>query len=379
MIAKRWRCPCYFRITFLSFFLSLAGLSIVPFYLMLATTTPTFKFPYGTSPHEQQEPYQEQQQLRQQHHQQQKRQHAETEIQWYDSKYIGVSAQFIDYFSGTWIIPVLTYIDTVDTDMVGTLEDSVHVIWNGRSNRPNIRMSVDWFDLCVEHMSKWWKLIEISSIWINNVGIRRITDNFKAYIDGNIDTKGSTVYISEDADGSNNNVTSEWIWMKDPNDQRHVQQLDHDRLLHPTIAAIAFQPYEQVFSTNDIKRDRSIQLTVTSLGATITSLTRAGFGRILVVGAKDSDKSFFDQTVRMILLKDGNGTNIRTTTTTKVVPSPASTVLMDYDARDSRRSVPAIEDLVTEYAFIQVQNRSWLASKWMDPGAAHDGPPAITP
>jgi hypothetical protein len=159
-------------------------------------------------------------------------------------------------------------------------------------------MFVDWTEFMVMHLSKWW----------NELGILNDSDptmfNHTIHILRN--------YLEEVATSSN--------------DAEHSP-------LHPTIAAIAFAPYN---SREDAKRGE--QLTAHSLAATIASLYHVGFGRVVVTGYNDQDETrvheAFDLLHKLIATKDAG------------------------------QSVPA-KIGNTELAYVKITDESWLKTQWV--------------
>ena len=106
------------------------------------------------------------------------------------------------------------------------------------ANDGKVRMTTDWLDLAVEHMSKWWKLIEHSG-----PALDRVIDILTRY------TKSRRI-----VDGSTSDVPRE------------------------TLVVIAYAPYAQK------------KLTRWSLVATISSYISVGMGRIVVSGRLPEDE-----------------------------------------------------------------------------------------
>mmetsp|Transcript_10345 Transcript_10345/g.24644 ORF Transcript_10345/g.24644 Transcript_10345/m.24644 type:complete len:194 (-) Transcript_10345:1253-1834(-) len=58
------------------------------------------------------------------------------------------------YYSGSWIQPIEPFLD-LRIESMQSLEDASHRVYF--ENEKNVRMSVDWLDFAVEHLSKWCK------------------------------------------------------------------------------------------------------------------------------------------------------------------------------------------------------------------------------
>lgn len=106
------------------------------------------------------------------------------------------------------------------------------------ANDGKVRMTTDWLDLAVEHMSKWWKLIEH-----NGPALDRVVNILTRY------TKARRIF-----DDSTSDVPQE------------------------TLVVIAYAPYAQT------------ELTKWSLAATLSSYISVGMGRIVVSGRLPEDE-----------------------------------------------------------------------------------------
>jgi len=146
-----------------------------------------------------------------------------------------------------------------------TLEDASHAAFH--ENRKDVRMSVDWLDFAVEHMSRWIKKLDLINDKHNDVAFKRITDNQIDYIKATPEKTKELISGTKPKEGS---------------------KLDVVPVLHPTIAIISFKA---AFSddASSVEASRAGKLTATGLGATIASLMRAGFGRIVCTTVDDQD------------------------------------------------------------------------------------------
>lgn len=158
-----------------------------------------------------------------------------------------------DMFSATWLQPVSSFLK-MDVDNIKTVEDGCfQAFW---ANMSAVRMTVDWLDFSVEHMSKWWKVAGVFDTR-DGIAFNRAVTAFRSYV--------------------------------------RNTKLDRHELspLRETFAIIAFQSYLYL-KENESPRART--LTVSSLGSSIASLARAGFGRVVVAGMNDYDKGLVQET-----------------------------------------------------------------------------------
>eukprot|EP00544_Gedaniella_sp_CCMP2646_P005118 CAMPEP_0202493882 /NCGR_PEP_ID=MMETSP1361-20130828/10040_1 /ASSEMBLY_ACC=CAM_ASM_000849 /TAXON_ID=210615 /ORGANISM="Staurosira complex sp., Strain CCMP2646" /LENGTH=388 /DNA_ID=CAMNT_0049124243 /DNA_START=312 /DNA_END=1479 /DNA_ORIENTATION=+ len=153
----------------------------------------------------------------------------------------------LDYFSATWIQPMSTFLK-LDTNRIINVEMGVFRVW--RENLDRMRMTLDWMDFSVEHLSKYWKNAQA---FFDPVSYTFITSSLERYI------------------------------------QRANLNFSHELspALQETIAVIAFQPYSSGHKPQEAKH-----LTVLSLAATMASMIQVSFGRILVVGYERGDAGF---------------------------------------------------------------------------------------
>lgn len=100
-------------------------------------------------------------------------------------------------------------------------------------------------------------------------------------------------------------------------------------LLHPTIAIVPFMSYVKKGS-GQVTLDRSTNLTIASLGATLASMARVGFGRIVVVGLDDGDECLVREAFELL---------------------PSSNNSKNQNA--------------TDYAYVQIRNETWYRTKFI--------------
>jgi len=179
-----------------------------------------------------------------------------------------------DYFSGTWYMPIQNF-RSLNAKAMLTVEDASHEAFF--ENREDVRMTVDWLDFANEHMSRWYKKLDVLSADNNDVAIKKITGNFLKYIQATPARTKALMAMLKSKSKSAPTSTSTSSPVRP--------------LLHPTIAIISFGGILKKSGTV-LEMERSRNLTITTLGATITSLLRVGFGRIVCTGIDDIDKIF---------------------------------------------------------------------------------------
>jgi len=190
---------------------------------------------------------------------------------WLDHKH--TNKQKCDYYSGSWLIPVRNLLDLPAQDMM-TLEDASHQVYY--SSPKDVRMSVDWLDFSAEHLSRWFKKLDMVSKRHNDIAINKLTGNLLRYLQ---DTPLRTKQLLDLPTSSSSSEPSQ-------------------PLLHPTIAVVSAASMLNTKTPTSIKR--SNDLTITTLGATVASLLRAGFGRIVCTGITEEDKLAVKETFALI-------------------------------------------------------------------------------
>ena len=171
------------------------------------------------------------------------------------------AATLNDAFSAAWWAPTSNFLKYEDVEIVSASPEGASFEMF-RANDGKVSMTVDWLDLAVEHMSKWWKVIYNDGNG-NRVELeqssKRVVDIFQKYV------KSRQPITSTTNGESNVGIT-----------------LDMMEVPQSTLAAIAYMPFS---STIDPKN-----LTVWSLAATISSLVQFGIGRIVVSGRLIEEK-----------------------------------------------------------------------------------------
>ena len=133
-----------------------------------------------------------------------------------------------------------------------------------------LRMTLDYLDFSVEHLSKWWKMLD----WHQYpIVYDSITSKLARYI----------------------TYEDEFPTPDDP-------------VLKTTVATIAFQPYS--IPSNFAKKkgydfetwqERAHNLTVLSMAATIESLRRAEMGRVVIAGSLDMHEKYAQDSFRYLV------------------------------------------------------------------------------
>lgn len=140
-------------------------------------------------------------------------------------------------YSGSWWVPLSSFLRYKEVEVVdGWQEGASFDMFE--ANIDKLRMTKDWLDLSVEHMSKWWKQVLWKKGKHNGPALDRVIQILTKY------------------------TTSRRI--VDPGHGSDVPQ--------QTLVVIAYWPYDQ------------IELTKWSLAATIASHVAVGMGRIVVSG-----------------------------------------------------------------------------------------------
>jgi hypothetical protein len=196
-------------------------------------------------------------------------------VQWLNSE---AFPDDIDFFSASWYMNVDRFAQ-VDVSPENLANVEAGCFGAFRNRQELIRMSLDWLDFSVEHMSKWWRVLgcpEDPAAWNATV------EMFSSYA------------------------------------QHHQAPFPESSLLQPTLALIAFQPYRSVVEEDDSEGDRGRKktggllrkdhtLTISSLGATLASLIQVGMGRIVVIGYESTDEEIVHDTFRWLRLKNDGG------------------------------------------------------------------------
>lgn len=161
-----------------------------------------------------------------------------------------------DFFSATWLQPLKTFL-AMDVNGILIVEDGCFQAYRkDNAPIPTARMTLDWLDFSVEHMSKWWKQLDVFGM--DSVPFNKAITSFETYA-------------------------------------RNIEIDEHGSPLKNTFAVIAFQPY-----LDRSRPDRARTLTIASMAATMASLIQIGFGRVIVVGYSDKDSVLAQDTFRFL-------------------------------------------------------------------------------
>lgn len=169
-----------------------------------------------------------------------------------------------DFYSGSWLQPAETFL-SMKTSKIKNLESASFVTFV--ENRDRLRMTLDWLDWSVEHLSKWWKIL---GIFEDPVPYNTTITKLNAYI-------------------------------------QNIRVDESDTTMNNTIAVVAFSPW-----TNENTPSQARNLSIISIAATIASLLQVGIGRVVVVGYTENDAQIV-QDVFELLLKNA-GSNLRPVT-----------------------------------------------------------------
>ena len=152
-------------------------------------------------------------------------------------------------FSASWWAPLSSFLQYKDVEIVSSSpEGASFEMFNANIDR--IKMTKDWLDFSVEHMSKWWKLVEHNDSALDRV-IQILT----------------------------NYTTSR---------RRLVGHGRSTDVPQQTLVVIAYQPYDQT------------ELTKWSLAATIASHVSVGMGRIVVSGRLPEEEELVEEAFDMV-------------------------------------------------------------------------------
>ncbi|VEU36699.1 unnamed protein product [Pseudo-nitzschia multistriata] len=146
-------------------------------------------------------------------------------------------------------------------------------------NDDNMRVTRDWIDLNVEHMSRWFRgLLETRHNSNPQPTLERILEIFQNYVHSE-DRLFMWERLEHESDRAKHQHHHNHIHNFDAQDWLEVSQ--------STIAVIAYMPYGQYGGA---------EITKWSLAATMMSLVQLGVGRIIVSGNQDSyDQQSFVQ------------------------------------------------------------------------------------
>jgi hypothetical protein len=146
-------------------------------------------------------------------------------------KYLTVEHDLSEAYSGSWWTSISSFLRYEVVEVVSPSQEGASFeLFN--ANIDKVRMTKDWLDLSVEHMSKWWKIVE-----------------------GNVPALNRVIHI-----------------LRKYTTSRRIVHHDGKDVTQKTLVVIAYSPYDKA------------QLTKWSLAATIASHISVGMGRIVVSG-----------------------------------------------------------------------------------------------
>lgn len=170
-----------------------------------------------------------------------------------ESAYLHIGKDILrgnDLFSASWIMDV-GHFRKIHANEIHTVESGCFVPF--RQFSAHVRMTRDWLEFTVEHMSKWWKTF---NIFAHPTTMRTFIERIESFTSNSITTPG----------------------------------------LHHTIAIVPFQAYHG--------NDREGRLfTSKVLSACIRSMTRYGIRRIVVVVASYEERKTYSRLLKPSLLQ----------------------------------------------------------------------------
>ena len=217
----------------------------------------------------------------------------------------------LSLYSGAYLIPV-QYLSSLPTEKIDNLESATFQVI--RSQRQHARMSLDWLDFSVEHLSGWIKTMDLFNDTHNDVAIVKLLTNLERYIRetpakvNRLSLVPSLPFLDDDSlevlkspkdtvaaiTPTTKSATSDTRILSTTKSSQQ-QQLP---ILHRTIGVIAAGTWYDRSSKVGIKRSQNV--TVSVMGGTIASMMRAGFGRIVLVTATPEDALASQKTIAMI-------------------------------------------------------------------------------
>lgn len=177
---------------------------------------------------------------------------------WHHSRNItddSTEANYRDAFSACWWQSVSDFLAVPDlAKMTGSPEGASFDVLIHHSDR--VRMTRDWLDLGVEHMSKWWRLALDHNDAVPST-VEKIVNIFQRY-----------TYSTDRL------IFYEHMVRAGDTAERQIAR----EVTSSTLAVIAYMP------------DNEQEITVWSLASTIMSLIQVGIGRVVVSGHQETDR-----------------------------------------------------------------------------------------
>uniref|UniRef100_A0A6V0CZ69 Uncharacterized protein n=1 Tax=Pseudo-nitzschia australis TaxID=44445 RepID=A0A6V0CZ69_9STRA len=250
------------RLIILSFCSVAFTLSGFQLSLFLSHQTIAIGNPAPTEPVEQ--PRQQQHQLERKKYKQRKVDFLSVGKFWKVDRTFKTTYEFTsqDAFSAAWWQSKERFLECKKVENITHSPEGASFVAFNKIGAKHMRVTRDWMDLGIEHMSKWWKVVldynyEGRELQDADVYIDRILDIFRNYV------------TSEDRRNLWDSITTD------------DNQKDWLEVSQSTIAVIAFM------ADSGKRGDELIQW---SLAATIMSLRQLGVGRVVVSGAQKKDR-----------------------------------------------------------------------------------------
>ncbi|KAL7556326.1 hypothetical protein ACA910_011872 [Epithemia clementina (nom. ined.)] len=225
----------------------------------------------------------------------------------------------LDFFSATWWQSKERFQQTLDPHAIQNVEGAAFSFWSTPSPDTPVRMTSDWLQYSVEHLSKAWK---VTGFEFDNPDTSE-TQAYHMFVDKllnytgrtlrqllvlrqkDVPTQpkqpsttrnqkaGKTITFHSATMSSLQNITSTTILSPlgsisatSSVSQPSLVRNNNNNAMPETIALIAFMPYGEA---NRQPPTRGQVLTTASLAATLTSLIRVQCGRILIVVNQETD------------------------------------------------------------------------------------------
>jgi len=198
-----------------------------------------------------------------------------------------------DRFSASWFQRVSTFM-TMPLEEIHTCEDASFVATKWQPDQPRnqwLRMTSDYLDYSIEHLSKWWVQLSVN---VYPQHRDAAMSKLQSYLE-----QASTYPIATSTTSSRTTMMEVTTTTnQDDTGTRPAVVFEH------AIALIAFRSYGTQYHN-----DGDDEMAVLSLAATLESLRRAGFGRVVVVGMNAVvDRPLVQQAFR-ILAQQVQGTD----------------------------------------------------------------------
>jgi len=182
----------------------------------------------------------------------------------------------IDIFAASWWQSVPRFLEAnVERDVENVEGDAFVPIQRAGRGMEDVRMTRDWLDMSVEHLSKWWKVAELQQ------------DVMYAYAAGKLQS-----YVLRTLQQMRQEKTATSSSSAGLEQAGDIGNLDN--VMRSTLALI---PY----GVADTADDATKQMWTISLASTMASLLKHGIGRILVVGHYDTDAILAKRAFRYLL------------------------------------------------------------------------------